>query len=147
MRNELDVERVELLARRGFDRRGERQVVPGRRASHFERRGVEIGRVALDDFEDRLREAVAGAPHDLDRETARELEQADLRRHRLGGARTHVPAPVVDAPLAFAATPAATPPATRAPVGAGTSLPAPATARRGPYIYSRVNGCGSLPSA
>jgi hypothetical protein len=47
----------------------------------------------LHDLDDRLRESIPRAPHDLDRERAGKFECAGLRGDEGGGGRVHVDAP------------------------------------------------------
>ena len=80
---------------RRVDRRRERQVVAGARRAHFEGRGIEIAGVPAYDVDDRLRETILPATHDLDGERAGKLERADLRGNGGGdvGGRVHDRAP------------------------------------------------------
>ena len=72
---QFPVEGIELLARRGADYASDAQIFPALARFHFHRRAIEIRRMALDDLENRLREARAGMAEDLDRKVAGLFDQ------------------------------------------------------------------------
>src|ERR1700712_1737480 len=75
MRRELAIEVVQLLPGRRVHHAGQAQVLAFARGPHLHGRAIEVRHMTNDDSEYGLREALLGAPEDLDGEGTWELEK------------------------------------------------------------------------